>query len=113
MPQSYTLLNNKGNVIKRNRWNLIKMDSNFKIENGSDMENNTETEPKTRHSTSASEPGEVNKPWENVTQLWQISSSGLKIIFFLLSDMMSIMDAFHAGHMSFMSDIFTLPLAKL
>ena len=38
------------------------MDSNFKIENGSDMENNIETEPKTRHSTSASEPGEVNKP---------------------------------------------------
>ena len=38
------------------------------------------------------------------------SLAGLKIIFFLLSDMMSIMDVFHAGHTSFMSDIFTLPL---
>ena len=39
--------------------------------------------------------------------------SGLNIIFFLLSDMMSVMDVFHARRTSFMSDIFTLPLAKL
>ena len=39
--------------------------------------------------------------------------AGLKIIFFLLSDMMYIMGVFHARHMSFMSDIFTLTLAKL
>ena len=37
---------------------------------------------------------------------------GLKIIFFLLSDMMSLVDVFHAGCTSFMLDIFTLPLAK-
>ena len=37
---------------------------------------------------------------------------GLKIIFFLLSDM-SVIDVLHAGRTGFMSDIFTLPLAKL
>ena len=39
--------------------------------------------------------------------------SGLKIFFFLLSDMKSVMDVFHDGHGSFMSVIFTLPLATL
>ena len=39
--------------------------------------------------------------------------SGLKIIFFLLSDMMFVMDVFHVRRTSFMSDIFTLPLVKL
>ena len=39
--------------------------------------------------------------------------AGLKIIFFLLSNMMSVMDVFHAKCTSFMSGIFTLPLAKL
>ena len=40
MLQSYTLLNNKDNVIRRNRCHLIKMDSNFiKIENDNDIHN--------------------------------------------------------------------------
>ena len=49
-------------------------------------------------------------------QKWKVnicSMSGLKIIFFLLLEMMSIMDVFHTGRTNFMSDIFTLPLAKL
>ena len=38
------------------------MDSNFvKTENDNDMDNNIETEPKTRHSTSATKPGEVDE----------------------------------------------------
>ena len=32
------------------------------------------TEPKTRHSTSATEPEEVGKPLENATELPEISS---------------------------------------
>ena len=60
MPRSYTLFNDKDNVIRRNKCHLIKTDSNFvKIENGNDINNDIETEPKTRHSMSATEPGEV------------------------------------------------------
>ena len=69
MPRSYTLLNDKNNVIRRNRRHLIKIDPKFvKIEN-ENMDNDTETEPKTRHDTSVSEPGEVDKPRENVIEL--------------------------------------------
>ena len=39
MSQSYTLFNDKGKVIRRNRRHLIKMDSNFvKIGNDNDIE---------------------------------------------------------------------------
>ena len=49
MPPSYTFLNDKDNVIQRNRCDLMKMDSNFiKFENDNDIYNNIETEPKTR-----------------------------------------------------------------
>ena len=62
MPRSYTLLNVKNNVIQRNRCHLIKMDPKFlKIEN-ENMDNDMEIEPKTRHDTSVSEPGEVDEP---------------------------------------------------
>ena len=38
------------------------MDSNFvKTENDNAMDNNIETEPETRHSTSATKPGEVDE----------------------------------------------------
>ena len=51
------------------------MDSNFvKTENDNDMNNDIETKPKTRHSTSATEPGEVDKPQENATELRKILS---------------------------------------
>ena len=75
IPQFYTLLNNKDNVIQRNIRHLIKMDSNFvKTENDNDMDNDVETEPKTRHSTSATKPGEVDEPRENATELRETSS---------------------------------------
>ena len=54
MPRSCTLLNDKDNVIRRNRRHLIKMKSNFvKTENDNDMDNYIETEPKTKQNTSA------------------------------------------------------------
>ena len=57
MPRSDTLLNDKDNVMRRNRRHLLKMDSNFvETENGTDMENDIEAEPKTRHSMSETEP---------------------------------------------------------
>ena len=34
------------------------------------MNNDIETEPKTRHRTSATEPEEVDETWENVTKLY-------------------------------------------
>ena len=47
MPRSYTLLNDKNNVTRRNRRHLIKMDPKFlKIEN-ENMDNDMEIEPKT------------------------------------------------------------------
>ena len=53
MPPSYTFLNDKDNVIRRNRCHLIKMDSNFvKNENGNNTYNDIETEPKTRQHVS-------------------------------------------------------------
>ena len=59
MPRSDTLLNDKDNVMRRNRRHLLKMDSNFvETENGTDMENDIEAEPKTRHSMSETEPEE-------------------------------------------------------
>ena len=74
MPQSYTLLNGKNNVIRRNRRHLIKMNPKLlKIEN-ENMDNDTDTEPKTRHDTSIYEPGEVDEPRENVTELRETSS---------------------------------------
>lgn len=46
------------------------MDSNFiKIESGNEMDN--DTEPKTRHSTSATEPREVDKPLERMRQIFE------------------------------------------
>ena len=58
MSRSHTMLNDKGNLIRRNRRHLIKVDSKFvKIENDNDMDNDTETEPKTRHIISATKPG--------------------------------------------------------
>ena len=51
------------------------MDSNFvKTENDNDMDNDIENEPKTRHSTSATKPGEVDEPRENATELRETSS---------------------------------------
>ena len=48
------------------------------------MDNDIEIEPKTRHSTSAIEPGEVGEPRENVTKLRETSSytnqSGRRVI---------------------------------
>ena len=84
MPRSYTLLNDKNNVIRRNRRHLIKMDPNFlKIEN-ENMDNDMETEPQTRHDVSVSEPGEVVEPRENATELREASSyttrSGRRVI---------------------------------
>ena len=59
MPRSDTLLNDKDNVMRRNRRHLLKMDSNFvETENGTDMENDIEAEPKTKHSMSETEPEE-------------------------------------------------------
>ena len=59
MPRSDTLLNDKHNVMRRNRRHLLKMDSNFvETENGTDIENDIEAEPKTRHSMSETEPEE-------------------------------------------------------
>ena len=60
------------------------MDPKFlKIEN-ENMDNDMETEPKTRHDTSVSEPGEVDKPRENVTELQETScyttQSGRRVI---------------------------------
>ena len=47
---------------ERNRRHLIKMNPNFgKTENDNDMDNDIEIEPKTRHSTSISKPGEVDE----------------------------------------------------
>ena len=40
-----------------------------------DMDNDIETKPKTRHSTSATKPGEVDKPWKNATELQETQSS--------------------------------------
>ena len=57
MPRSYTMLKDKGSIIWRNRRHLIKIGSNFvKIVNYNDIDNDIETEPKTRHSALASEP---------------------------------------------------------
>ena len=54
MPLSYTLLNNKDNVIRRNRCNLITIASNIvNNENEGDMDNNIKTKSKTRQSISA------------------------------------------------------------
>ena len=39
-----------------------------KTENGNDIDNEIETEPKTRHSTLATEPEEVDEPQENTTE---------------------------------------------
>ena len=51
------------------------MDSNFvKNESGNDIYNDIETEPKTRHSASASEPREVDEPQENATELQETLS---------------------------------------
>ena len=45
--------------MRRNRRHLLKMDSNFvETENGTDMENDIDAEPKTRHSMSETEPEE-------------------------------------------------------
>ena len=69
------MLNDKDNIIRRNRHHLIKIDSNFvKIENDNDIDNDIQTEPKTRHSTSASEPGEVDQPQNNATERRETSS---------------------------------------
>ena len=70
-----TFLNDKGNIIRKNRRHLIKLDSNFvKIENDNDMNNDIETEPKTRHSMSATELEEVEEPREDLTELRETSS---------------------------------------
>ena len=56
----------------------------FKTESDNDMDNDIEIEPKTRHSKSATEPGEVNEPRENETELRETSSyanqSGRRVI---------------------------------
>ena len=52
MPQFCTLLNDKDNIIQKNRRLLIKTNSNFvKAKNDNDVDNDIETEPKPRHST--------------------------------------------------------------
>ena len=49
-----------------------------------DMDNDLETEPKTRQNLSAMEPVEVNEPRENATEPWETSSyttrSGKRVI---------------------------------
>ena len=46
------MLIDKDNEIQRNRCHLIKMESNFvKTENDNDLDNDTEIEPITKHST--------------------------------------------------------------
>ena len=75
MPRSYTMLKDKDNIIWRNRRHLIKIGSNFvKIVNHNDIDNDIETEPKTRHSTSASELGEVDETRDNATEPRETSS---------------------------------------
>ena len=85
MPRSYTLLKDKNNVIRRNRRHLIKMDPKFLNIENENMDNDIETEPKTRHSMSVSKPGEVDEPREeNATKLRETSSyitrSGRRVI---------------------------------
>ena len=68
MSRSHTLLIDKDNLIRRNRRHLIKMDSKFvKTENDNDMDNDTEIEPKTRHSISATKPGKPSRYGEYQT----------------------------------------------
>ena len=75
MPQSYTMLKDKDNIIWRNIHHFIKIGSNFlKIVNQNDMDNDIETKPKTRHSTSAIKPGEVDETRNNATELRETSS---------------------------------------
>ena len=75
MPRSYTMLKDKDNIIWRNRRHLIKIGSNFvKTVNHNDMDNDIETEPKTRQSRPASEPGEVDETRDNATELRETSS---------------------------------------
>ena len=84
MPRSYTLLNEKNNVIRRNRYHLIKMDPKFLMIENENTDNDMETELKTRHHTSVSEPREVDEPRENATELRETSSyttrSGRRVI---------------------------------
>ena len=84
MPRSYTLLNDKNNIIRRNRCHLIKMNSKFLKIRNENTDNGMETEPKTRHGTSVSEPGEVDEPRENATELRETLSyttrSGRRVI---------------------------------
>ena len=68
MSRSHTLLIDKDNLIRRNRRHLIKMDSKFvKTENDNDMDNDTEIEPETRHSISATKPGKPSRYGEYQT----------------------------------------------
>ena len=68
MSRSHTLLIDKDNLTRRNRRHLIKMDSKFvKTENDNDMDNDTEIEPKTRHSISATKPGKPSRYGEYQT----------------------------------------------
>ena len=60
--QSQTLLNDKDNVIRRNRRQIIKMASKLvKIENDNNMDNDTETEPIARRSISATKLGKLSR----------------------------------------------------
>ena len=67
MSRSYILLNDKDNVMPRNRRHLIKMNSNFvKIENHNDMDNHTETELK---QDIACQRLNLEK-WTNLDRMW-------------------------------------------
>ena len=60
--RSQILLNHKDNVIRRNRRQIIKMDSKFvKTENDNDMDNDIQTEPTARRSISATKLGKPSR----------------------------------------------------
>ena len=60
--RSQILLNRKDNVIRRNRRQIIKMDSKFvKTENDNDMDNDIQTEPTAMRSISAIKLGKPSR----------------------------------------------------
>lgn len=75
MSQSYRLLNNKDNVIRRKRRHLMKMDSNVvKIEKSNDMNNEIETKPKSRCSMWGTKSRRVDEHRWNMNELREKSS---------------------------------------
>ena len=54
--------------------NVVRIHCFVEIENDNNMDNDIETESKTIHITSATEPGEVDENRENVNELRETSS---------------------------------------